>query len=238
MKRFAATILFAFLVFACLSIGVDAQTATPRPLPPEFLKRREAGSSFQLGKFYLRTRKSAAYPLAIENFANAANMYAELGDQANVSCALLGLGAVNGELGKGDVAAARYSEAIAILRTFRGRDVNESALAKLGFLYDELVDKRFIAKYDNLTIQPPDRGYDQNGDRIDSRFSRGLERYYPQFFNQPFTVYYEERSDSILDDPRLALSGRPPEPVSFYKDALASPVIFGLVPIGRIRFCC
>lgn len=221
MKRFAATILFAFLVFAGLSIGVYAQTATPRPLPPEFLKRREAGSSFQLGKFYLRKRNPATFPLAIEHFTNAAKIYAELGDQANVACALLGVGAVYGELGEGAIAAIRYTEAMTILRTFGGRDINESALSKLGFLYDELVDKRFLSKYDDLKIQPPDRGFDQNGDRIDTRFSRGLERYYVQFFNQPFTVYYEERGDTILDDSRFALSGRPPEPISFYKDALA-----------------
>lgn len=221
MKRFAAIILFAVVAFACLSIGVFAQTPTPRPLPPEFLKRREAGSAFQLGKIYLRQRKPAGYSTAIDNFKNAAKIYFELNDQANAACALLATGAVYSERGENALAAREFQQGLSLLSQFSSRDVNESALAKLGFLYDELVDKRFAFKYDQLAIEPPKRGFDQNGDRIDTRFSQPSELYYVQYFNQPFTVYYRESTDPILDDPRYAGSDRPPEPVSFYKDVLA-----------------
>ena len=221
MKRLAALILLAAAAFACLSIGVFAQTPTPRPLPPEFLKRREAGSAFQLGRIYLRQRKPAGYPTAIEHFRHAAKVFAELGDRANVGCALLAVGAVYAERGENSLAAREFRRGISLLREFSGRDVSESALTKLGFIYDELVDKRFIFKYDQLAIEPPKRGFDQNGEHIDTRFSRLSERYYVQYFNQPFTVYYQESSDPIFDDSRYAGSDRPPDPVSFYKDVLA-----------------
>lgn len=196
MKRFAAIILFAVAAFACLSIAVFAQTPTPRPLPPEFLKRREAGSAFQLGKIYLRQRKPAGYSTAIDYFRNAAKIYFELDDQANAACALLAVGAVYAERGENSLAAREFRRGISLLREFSGRDVGESALTKLGFIYDELVDKRFVFKYDQLAIEPPKRGFDQNGEHIDTRFSRLSERYYVQYFNQPYGLLSGiERSD-------------------------------------------
>lgn len=221
MKLFAAMILFAAAAVACLSIGVFAQTPTPRPLPPEVLKRRAAGSAFQLGKIYLRQRKPAGHSTAIDNFKNAAKIYFELDDQANAACALLAIGAVYSERGENGLAAREFQHGLTLLSRFLGRDVSESAMVKLGFLYDELVDKRFAFKYDRLEIEPPRRGYDKNGDRIDTRFSQPSERYYVQYFNQPFTVYYQESTDPILGDRRYAGSDRPPDPVSFYKDVLA-----------------
>lgn len=209
------------LALAGAEITSAQPTATPRPLPPEFLKRREAGSAFQLGKIYLRQRKPAGYPTAIENFRNAAKIYGELGDQANVGCAFLAIGAVYGELGENSASAREFQRALSLLSSFRGSDINENALAKLGFLYDELVDKRFAFKYDKLEIIPPKRGFDQNGEPIDTRFSQTAERYYVQFFNQPFTVYYQESIDPILSDSRFAGSDREPDPISFYKNALA-----------------
>lgn len=215
-------IITIFLALGVCSLSALAQPpVTPRPLSVEFLKRREAGSAFQLGRYYLRQGKPASYPLAIGNFETALRIYGEIGDRANAGCSLLGLGAAQAMQGKNASAARSYQEAVAIFRSLKGRDPDESPLTKLGFLYDELVDKRFLFRYDNLSVQPPKRGYDQNGDRLDPRFAHGSERYYVQFFNQPFTVYYREEPESIFDDPRMAGSSDQPKPVSFYRDVLS-----------------
>jgi len=210
----------AMMIITATCAAVFAQPA-PRPLSAEFLKRREAGSAFKLGRIHLKRGRADSYRLAIDNFRTAARVYGELGDTSNVACALLGIGAVQALQGKNGAAAQTYQEAVVILRSLRDGDLAEDTLAKLGFLYDELVDKRFPFKYDELSIQPPKRGYDQNGDRIDKRFSQLSQRYYVQYFNQPFTVYYDEKPESIFDDPRFAGSEHPPKPFSFYRDVLA-----------------
>ncbi len=211
-------ILMLGLAFWGLSIVMSAQPAQPRPLSPEFLKRREAGAAFELGRIYLRQQKPL---LAAENFTRAAKVYAELRDDGGIACSYLGLGSAYGQNEKNAQASETYEQALAIFRALKGRDLDERSLAKLGFLYDELVGKRAVFKYDELAIQPPKRGYDQNGDRIDTRFSQGSERYYVQYFNQPFTVYYREEPDSIFNDPRMAGSSDQPKPVSFYRDVLS-----------------
>jgi CHAT domain-containing protein len=213
---YAATVIF--ITATCAAIFAQP---SPPPFSQEFLKRREAGSAFQLGRIHLRQGKPDSLRLAIENFENAARLYGQLGDQANVGCSLLGIGAVQALDGKNGLAAQSYGQAVGLFRSLKDGDVDENALSKLGFLYDELVDKRFPFRFDQLSIQPPKRGYDQNGDRVDTRFSRGSERYYVQFFNQPFTVYYREEPESIFDDPRMAGSSDQPKPVSFYRDVLS-----------------
>jgi|CXWL01.1.fsa_nt_gi CHAT domain-containing protein len=220
-RRFNLWPYIAVVVLIMATVAVIFAQPSSLPLSAEFRKRREAGSAFQLGRIYLKQGKPDSYGKAIGNFENAAKLYGELGDRANVGCSLLGIGAVQALQGKNNLAAQTYQEAIAIFRILEGRDINENSLAKLGFLYDELVDKRFLFNYDELSIQPPNRGYDQNGDRVDTRLSRLSERYYVQFFNQLFTVYYREQPESILDDSRMAGSSRQPKPVSFYDDVLA-----------------
>lgn len=218
-----AGILFISICILTMAAASDvfAQPSKPRPLPPEFLKRREAGSAFQLGRIFLGQEKADSLRLATQHFENAARIYGELGDRANVGCSILGLGAAQSLQGKNSLATRSYHEAVAIFRSLQGNDVGENPLAKLGFLFDQLVDKRFLFKYDDLSIRPPKRGYDQNGDRVDPRFSRLSERYYVQFLNQPITVYYREEPESILDDPRMAGSSDQPKAVSFYRDVLS-----------------
>lgn len=219
MKIGAENILRAWaLVCVCFAAAVTAQPVSPRPLPPEFFKRREAGSAFEMGRIYLREQKPV---LAAENFANAAKAYAELRDDGAVACSYLGLGSAYAQNEKNALASETYEQALAIFRALKGRDLDERSLAKLGFLYDELVGKRTVFKYDELAIVPPKRGYDRNGDRLDPRFSQGSERYYVQYFNQPFTVYYREEPESIFNDPRMAGSSDQQKPVSFYRDVLA-----------------
>lgn len=213
---YAAVVVF----FTATCAAIFAQPS-PRPLSQEFLKQREAGSAFQLGRIYLKQGKPDSLRRAIENFENAARLYGQLGDQANVGCSLLGIGAVQALEGKNALAAQSYQQAVASFRSVKNDDVGENALSKLGFLYDELVDKRFPFRYDQLSILPPKRGYDKNGDRVDTRFSRGSESYYVQFFNQPFTVYYQEDTDSIFADPRMAGSSDQPKPISFYRNVLS-----------------
>lgn len=207
-----------FITATCAAIFAQP---SPPPLSHEFLKRREAGSAFQLGRLFLRQGKPDSLRRAIENFKNAAKLYGELGDRANVGCSRLGIGAVQALDGKNALAAQSYSQAVASFRSLKDGNLDESALSNLGFLYDELVDKRFPFRYDQLSIQPPKRGYDQNGDRVDPRFARLSERYYVQFFNQPFTVYYQEQPESVFEDPRMAGSSDQPNPVSFYRDVLS-----------------
>ena len=110
---------------------------SPRPLSPDFLKRREAGSAFQLGRLFLKQGKADSLQRAVENFENAVRLYGELGDGANVGCSLLGIGAVQAFQGQNSAAARSYQEAIAIFGSLKGRDLDESVLSKLGFLYDE-----------------------------------------------------------------------------------------------------
>lgn len=224
MNRFFILLLFlVVLALGVPTISVVAQpTATPRPLSADFLKRREAGAAFQLGRFYLRQRKAASLELSIGKFRTAAKLYDELGDRPGLGCALLGVGAVLGQQGRTVTAAQSYQQAIAIFRQFKGQDVAESPLVKLGFLYDELISRRRIFEYDDgLAIQPPKRGFDKNGNRIDTRFSQLDERYDVQYFNQPFVVYVEPERYSPSDDPRFAGSSDEREPVSFYRDVLA-----------------
>lgn len=210
--------LIGALVCACFTAVVTAQPEHPRPLPPEFFKRRDAGAAFELGRIYLRQQK---LDRAADNFSKAAKIYDEVGDSGAVACSYLGLGAAFAEDSKNALASETYEQALAIFRGLKGRDLDERSLVKLGFLYDQLVGKQFVFKYDELSIQPPKRGYDQNGDRLDPRFSRTSERYYVQYFNQPFTVNYREEPESIFDDPRMAGSSDQPKPVSFYRDVLA-----------------
>lgn len=216
--RQATFILMWVLIFMSHSLLVSAQPTQPRPLPPEFLKRREAGSAFEIGRIYLRQQKPLA---AADNFAAAAKLYTELGDSAAVACSYLGLGAAYAQSEKNTLASETYEQALAILRDLKGRDVDERSLAKLGFLYDELVGKQSIFKYEELSVQPPKRGHNQNGDRVDPRLSQTSERYYIQYFNQPFTVYYREEPESIFDDSRMAGSSDLPKPVSFYREVLS-----------------
>ncbi len=210
------------MFIAMSSAAVLAQTPTPlptpRPLPPEFFKRRDAAAAFDLGRHLLRQGKVDSLKNAGERFADAERLYLEIDDRANAAAARLGIGAV--KVAEGDTAAAAqaYERAISILRT--EQKPIESTLARLGFLYDHLVTRRFIFKYDKLEVERPPRGYDRNGDRIDPRFSQLSEREHVRYFNQPFVVYIEPERESVLDDPRFAGSDRKPEPVSFYRDVL------------------
>lgn len=167
-------------------------------------------------------RKPGTYPRAIENFQTAAKIYRELGDPAGEGAALLGVGLVQALSGSAASSSQTYQTAIGLFRSIKQREPDERALANLGFLYDELVDKQLGFKHDDLSIELPKQGFDRNGDRIDTRFSQLDERYSLQYFNQPFTVYVSfERANGGREDSRLAGADQPPKPVSFYPDVLA-----------------
>ncbi|MBK6751177.1 MAG: CHAT domain-containing protein [Acidobacteria bacterium] len=222
MKRYAAKILFAVTATIIFGAGTTFHSQpSPRPLPPEFFKRRDAATAFALGRQFLRQGQRTKIQASIAKFREAGSIYREIGDRTGAACALLGTGAAYAALGDGRAAARSYLEASSTLDSFRAKDVDESTLVKLGFLYDHLVGKRFLFKYDGLSIARPKRGYDRNGDRIDTRFSQLSEHETVQFLNQPIVVYIEPERESIFDDPRFAGSGDPPKPVSFYKDALS-----------------
>jgi CHAT domain-containing protein len=229
MKRTANIfeIIFTLAIFFVCAVPIFAQTPTPRPLSPEFQKRRQAGIAFQYGRLFLLQRKPAGYQTAIKNFQLAAKLYDELGDKPSVGCALIGLGLVENELGKNISVVQTYQQALTIFRLFDGKNISETALGKLGFLYNELVDKRRFYRYDSLEIELPKEGFDRNGDRIDTRFSQIGERYTVQFFNQSFDVYASPNI-SKPEDSRYAGSGDSPKYVNFYKETLAIWKLNGL----------
>ncbi len=221
-------IIFAFAFFCVCAVPTFAQTPTPRPLSPEFQKRRQAGIAFQYGRLFLRQRKPAGYKTAIENFELAAKLYDELGDQPSVGCALIGLGLVESELGKNISVVQNFQKAMVIFRSFDDKAISETTLGKLGFLYNELVDKRRPFKYDSLEIERPKRGFDRNGDRINTRFSQLSETVQVQYFNQSFNVYIEPEQEPDFDYSIFAGSDDSPKPVSFYKEVLAIWKLNGL----------
>lgn len=218
MKRFAAIFVSAFISLILVSASIYAQTPTPRPLPPEFLKRNEAGAAFELGRHYLRQGKADSARFAAENFEGSERLFLEIGDVANAAAARIGFGAVKASTGEMAAAAESFERAFSRLRVVIKPE--ETALARLGFLYDQLVTKRSLFEYNRLEVERPPRGFDRNGDRIDTRFSQLSERENVRYFNQPFVVYIEPERESMLDDPRFAGSDRKPEPVSFYRDVL------------------
>lgn len=218
MKRFAAIFASAFFSLILVSASLTAQTPTPRPLPPEFIKRREAGAAFELGRHYLRQGKADSARLAEESFEGSERLFLEIGDLANAAAARVGFGAIKASTGDMAAAAESFERAFSQLRIVAKPD--ETALSRLGFLYDHLVTKRSLFKYSRLEVERPPRGFDRNGDRIDTRFSQLSERENVRYFNQPFVVYIEPERESVLDDPRFAGSGDKPKPVSFYGDVL------------------
>lgn len=205
----------AVIFFTAMCAAIFAQPS-PRPLPPEFFKRRDAGAAFALGRHYLRQQKPDSVRNSIERFETSERLYSEMDDRANAACARLAIGAAYAELDQTANAAVSFERAIAMLRLIDKPD--ETALVKLGFLYDHLVGERFLFKYDQLSVERPRPGYDSKGDLVDPRFSRFSERENIQFFNQPFVVYIESERESVLDDPRLAGSADKPKAVSFYAD--------------------
>jgi hypothetical protein len=210
------------LVLIGATLALAQPPERPQPLSPEFLKRREAGSAFRLGRVLMGQRKPGIYHRAIENFQTAAKIYRELGDAAGEGAALLGVGLVQALSGNAALSSQTYQTAIGIFRSVKQREPDERALANLGFLYDELVDKQLAFRHDELSIELPKPGFDRNGDRIDTRFSQLDERYSLQYFNQPFTVYVSaERANGGREDSRLAGGDEAPKPVSFYPDVLA-----------------
>lgn len=218
MKRFAAIFASAFFSLILVSASLTAQTPTPRPLPPEFLKRREAGAAFELGRHYLRHGKADSARLAADSFEGSERLFLEIGDLANAAAGRIGFGAVKASIGDMTAAAESFERAFSRLRIVTKPD--ETALARLGFLYDHLVTKRSLFKYNRLEVERPPRGFDRSGDRIDTRFSQLSERENVRYFNQPFVVYIQPERESLLDDPRFAGSGHKPKPVSFYGDVL------------------
>lgn len=222
MKQHSAKFIFALVIFCGFVFSTFAQPVpSPRSLSPEMIKQRDAGSAFYLGRIYLQQRKPASYPLALKNFETAAKIYDELGDKANLGSALLGIGLVESLSGKKADSALTFQKALKILRSLKGEKVAEKPLNNLGFLYDVLVSKRISFKYDGLSIQPPKKGYDKDGAKLDTRFSQTSERYDVQYFNQPFTVNIDTDKYDPLDDPRFAGSSDLPKPVSFYENVLA-----------------
>lgn len=223
MKQTAAKFIFIVSLFCGFIFPVLAQPVlTPRPLSPEFLKNREAGIAFQYGKIYLQKQNPEFYPKAIEYFEKSAKLYDELGDKANVGSSLLAIGLVQKASGKTIESNVSYNRALTNLRPLKGGKVSEKALSNLGFLYDKLVGKRKPFDYNDLVVQTPRKGYDQNGDRVDTRFSQGSLRYHIQYFNQPFVFYVRPYSsgEDPFDNPRFAGYSEYPEPVSFYKEIL------------------
>jgi len=218
MNRFAAIFVSAIISLMFLSASFFAQTPTPRPLPPEFFKRRDAGAVFELGRHFLRQGKADSPRLAAERFADSERLFLEINDTANAAAARLGIGAAKAELGDTAAAAEAFERAFARLRLVPSPD--EKALARLGFLYDHLVTRRFLFAYKELNVERPPRGYDLQGNRIDTRFSRLSERVNVRYFNQPFVVYIEPERESVLNDPRFAGSDDKPKPVSFYNEVL------------------
>lgn len=218
MNRFAAIFVSAFVSLIFVSASIYAQTPTPRPLPPEFVKRRDAAAAFDLGRHLLRQPKPGSIKLATERFLVSERLFLEIGDRANSAAARLGIGAASALEGKVSEAAISYERALSVLRS--EPKPGESALSRLGFLYDHLVTRRLMFSYDRLEIERPQKGYDLDGNRLDPRFSRLSERVSVRYFNQPFVVYIEPERESVQDDPRFAGSDRKPEPVSFYRDVL------------------
>lgn len=206
------------MFIAMSSAVVLAQSPTPRPLPPEFFKRRDAGTAFELGRQYLRQVKVDSSRLAAERFAESERLFLEIDDVANAAASRIGIGAAKAVIGEKTAAAVAFEQAFARFRLVGTPD--ESTLARLGFLYDHLVTRRFIFKYDKLEVERPPRGSDRDGNKIDTRFSQLSEREHVRYFNQPFVVYIEPERKSVLDDPRFAGSDRKPEPISFYRDVL------------------
>ena len=218
MNRFAAIFVSAIVSLIFVSASLHAQTPTSRPLPPEFFKRRDAGVAFDLGRHFLRQAKPESPRLAAERFADSERLFLDINDLANSAVAHIGYGAAKVELGDTATAAEAFERAFARLRLVSSPD--ESSLARLGFLYDHLVTRRFLFDYKELNVERPPRGFDLQGNRIDTRFSQLSERVNVRYFNQPFVVYVEPERESVLDDPRFAGSGDKPKPVSFYNDVL------------------
>lgn len=225
MKQNSAKLVFAVAIFCgFVSFIFTQDVPSARALPPEMIKRREAGAAFKLGQIYFQQRKPAQFPLALENFQKAAELYDEIGDKPNYAASLLGIGLVQNLSGKNTVAIINFQQALNIFRSFKVEKIDARNLGRLGFLYDELVGKRpnFKYDYDNLTIQPPKKGYDQDGDKVDYRFSQTSLRYDLQYFNQPFVFNVEPYKPGVdpFDDPRMAGYSEYPDPVSFYKEVL------------------
>jgi CHAT domain-containing protein len=213
--------LICLSVFFFVGIAFSQKPVpTARPLPTEFFKRRDAGNAFEFGRLFLQKRTQESYQKATEYFQKSAEIYGELGDKANVGCALLGIGLTQNWQGKQTESIWTYNRALAIFRNFKGEKINSKALAQLGFLYDSMVGKRKPFEYKSLEIQPPKKGFDQDGNKIDYRFSQTSFRYYLQYFNQPFIFFVNpyKPGEDIFDDPRFAGYSEYPEPVSFVNE--------------------
>lgn len=226
MKRIFPKSVFLFFVAFFSGFYSFAQNpiATPRPLPPEFFINQNAGTAYSSAMRYLRMRKTEFYPKAIEEFEESAKLYEELGDKSNVGCALLGMGLAQSRLGKNADSALNYNQALTVFRQFKGGKISEKSLGRLAVLYDLLVGKKGaeLSVKDDLKIQPPKKGYDEDGNRVDYRFSQNSLIYHLQYFNQPFVFFVKAYvpGEDPFDDPRMAGYSEYPDPVSFYKDVL------------------
>lgn len=139
------TALIALIILLLSSIGAFAQSDVE-------MKRLLAKAAYDAGGRYMEESTYKSYQLALEEYQYSARLYAEIGDRGNTGSSLLGVGAMQDNLGEKQAALESYLQALALFREVKHKLLEARTLNNIGVLYEQSGDPQKALEYHELAL--------------------------------------------------------------------------------------
>ena len=144
----AVSKLRSIFALAILLSGVFSAFAQP----DVDMKRLLAKAAYDAGGRYMDENTYKSYQLALEQYQNSARLYGEIGDRGNTGSSLLGVGAMQDNLGEKRAALESYLQALALFREVGHKLLEARTLNNIGLLYEQFGDPQKALEYHELAL--------------------------------------------------------------------------------------